>query len=234
MDRDERRQPKVAQQFEEFQLMPDVEMVCRLVEHQHWCALHQRASHEDTLALAALSLRGSAFGTRDTDLITSAVIGTYRHPVLGVRPIQQYQNIAKASRPGAEVTAVYANRGTDLAFNYSVIRVTDRTTGNGLYSPPDKAVVTVGHTINRLGARVAWTTTAVRAQGYDATVARRRAGHVVHDLLSTWAPGSGRIRVDAGITNLFDKRYTVYKISGNFTNVPEVGRNATVRATVIW
>jgi len=182
----------------------------------------------------SLTVRGSVFGTRDTDLITSTVIGTYRHPVLGVRPIQQYQNIAKASRPGAELAAVYANRGTDVIVNYSVVRVTDRTTGNGLYSPPDKGVVTLGHTINRLGARLAWTTTAARAQDYDATVARRRAGYVVHDLLSTWAPGSGRIRVDAGITNLFDKRYTVYKLSGNFTNVPEVGRNATVRATVTW
>lgn len=181
-----------------------------------------------------LTVRGSVFGTRDTDLIVSTVIGTYRHPILGIRPILQYQNIAKASRPGAELTAVYANRGTDVTFNYSVIRVTDRTTGNGLYSPPDKGVVTLGHTISKLGARLAWTTTAVRAQDYDATVARRRAGYVVHDLLSTWAPGSGRIRVDAGITNLFDKRYTVYKLSGSYTNVPEVGRNATVRATVTW
>lgn len=182
----------------------------------------------------SLTVRGSVFGTRDTDLITSTVIGTYRHPALGIRPIQQYQNIAKASRPGAELAAVYANRGTDVMVNYSVLRVTDRTTGNGLYSPPDKGVVTLGHTMSRLGARLAWTTTAARAQDYDATVARRRAGYVVHDLFSTWAPGPGRIRVDAGIANLFDRRYTVYKLSGNFTNVPEVGRNATVRATLIW
>ncbi|MGE0448862.1 MAG: TonB-dependent receptor [Vicinamibacterales bacterium] len=181
-----------------------------------------------------LTVRGSVFGTRDTDLITSTVIGTYRHPALGIRPIQQFQNIAKASRPGAELTATYTNRGADVILNYSVIRVTDRTTGNGLYSPPDKGVVTLGYTIKRLGARLAWTTTAARAQDYDATVARRRAGYVVHDLLSTWAPGSGRIRVDAGITNLFDKRYTVYKLNGTYTNAPEVGRNATVRATLIW
>lgn len=178
--------------------------------------------------------RGSVFGSRDSDLIASTTVGTFRHPVLGNRPILQFQNVANASRPGAELTAVYAAGGTDVAVNYSVIRVTDRSTGNGLYSPPDKGVVTLGHTIGRLGTRLAWTTTAARAQDYDATVARRRAGYVVHDLLSTWAPGSGRIRVDAGITNLFDKRYAAYKFNGTFTNVPEVGRNATVRATVVW
>ena len=42
------------------------------------------------------------------------------------------------------------------------------------------------------------------------------------------------LQVGLGVRNLFDKRYTVYKLSGNYTNVPEVGRKATVRATLIW
>ena len=78
--------------------------------------------------------------------------------------------------------------------------------------------------------RVNWTSQIVWAQDYDTTVVRRRAAYDVHDAFLTITPSSLPVRLDLGVTNIFDKRYALYKNSTANPNTFEEGRS--LRATL--
>lgn len=186
-----------------------------------------------------LKLRATAFQSKDTNLITQVVIGTYaRLPPfnflnsgygVGIGANFQAQNVASAKRSGLELSANYQTGLWKVNADYSTLRVTDATTGSGLFSPPDKLAVQVRRALPVHNVSVLWNTTAVAAQDYDATLLRRRNGYSVHDVFVTW-DAAPQTRVDVGVSNVFDKSYLVYQSSNALANVAEMGR--TLRASV--
>jgi hemoglobin/transferrin/lactoferrin receptor protein len=178
----------------------------------------------------ALTLRAAYFKSRSKDLISNTNIGSYTRtaPPFGTGFIWQSQNVSNARRSGGEyeVGHEYSLWRTHLA--YSRLRVTDADTGNGLYSPPDKVNFRVQWRQPATGVSVLWNSTAVLAQDYDATVLRRRPGYPVHDLFATFESGNHRYRVDMGVTNLFDKRYSDYQSGMAYGNTPQEGKSVKI------
>ncbi|MDD4965089.1 MAG: TonB-dependent hemoglobin/transferrin/lactoferrin family receptor [Gallionella sp.] len=180
-----------------------------------------------------LKIRATAFQSKAKDMINSnAIFGTYTRTGFGARIlgpvglIFQAQNVSSASRNGLELEGRYNLNSWQLNANYSTLRVKDDATGNNLFAPPDKLAAQVRYAIPATNVSVLWGTTAVAAQDYDSTVARRRSGYSVHDLYMTWTPLNTKLQLDFGIGNLFDKRYLVYQ-SGNAlaATAYEMGRN---------
>jgi hemoglobin/transferrin/lactoferrin receptor protein len=175
------------------------------------------------------STRISWFDSRVSDLITSRGIGTFTRtfPFSGTGTIFQYQNVSKAKRTGGEAELTYGIGPFDLTAGYSRVRSTDRNTGEKLFSPPDRFVLGAGWQVTDF-AKLNWASQFVKAQDYDTTVARRRAAYDVHDLFVTLSPESLPFRIDAGVTNIFDKTYALYKNSTANPNTFEEGRSVRV------
>jgi len=177
--------------------------------------------------------RAAGFYAADRNLIESAIVGFFQNPFLGQRPIFQDQNVSRAERWGGEFETEYSSGGWFAKLSGSHLITIDRKTGAGLYSPPDKLVGTVYYQFRSPNLSVHWTSTAVGAQDYDSTVARRTGGYGIQDAFVSWYPGGlKRLRFDAGAANLLDKRYVIYKESTGYPNVPEIGRDVRVTMTV--
>ena len=176
--------------------------------------------------------RAAGFYSADRNLIQSAIVGSFKNPFLGNRPIFQAQNVSRAERWGGEFEAEYSSAGWFARLSGSHIISIDRNTGAGLYSPPNKLVGTVYYQFQSPNLSMHWTTTAVAAQDYDSVLVRRTGGYGVHDVFASWYPTSvRRLRFDFGVANLLDKRYVVYKQASSFPNVPDIGRNVRITAT---
>ncbi len=177
-----------------------------------------------------LRVRATAFQAKAKDMITSATIGSFiRTGFLspGTRGfIFQSQNVSKATRNGVEIEGNYRLGAWLVNANYSRLRVTDDVTGSNLFAPPDKLATQLRYTFPSTDMFLTWGVTAVAAQDYDATVARRRSGYTVHDLYATWQLPNQSFRVDFGIGNLLDKRYLSYQQSqAAALGAYEMGRN---------
>ncbi len=188
----------------------------------------------------SMKLRFTAFQSKAKDMInTNAVYGTYTRTGFGavllgpVGLIFQAQNVSSATRKGLELEGGYNLNLWQVKANYSKLRVTDDATGNNLFATPDKLATQVRYAVPATDMSVMWDATAVAAQDYDSTVARRRNGYTVHDLYMSWVPNP-KIKVDFGIGNLLDKKYMVYQSSNALASTTyEMGRNykATLSAT---
>lgn len=179
-----------------------------------------------------LSLRASWFTSNVSDLITSRTVGSFTRtfPFSGTGLVFQYQNVSKARRRGLEAELSYGIGPVDLTVAYSRVRSVDRNTAENLFSPPDKLALTASLTIID-PVKVNWTSQIVWAQDYDTTVIRRRAAYDVHDIFLTITPASLPFRLDLGMTNIFDKRYALYKNSTANPNTFEEGRSARITLT---
>jgi hemoglobin/transferrin/lactoferrin receptor protein len=178
-----------------------------------------------------LTSRITWFKSNVSDLISSRVIGTFTRsaPFAGTGSIFQYQNVSKARRAGVEAEMVYGTGPVDLSIAYSRVRSTDRNTGEQLFSPPDKVILGAAYAFSEI-VKANWISQIVWAQDYDTTVLRRRPAYDVHDVFVSVSPRNLPLRLDLGLTNIFDKRYALYKNSTANPNTFEVGRS--VRATV--
>ena len=87
--------------------------------------------------------RAAGFYSADRNLIQSAIVGSFKNPFLGSRPIFQAQNVSRAERCGGEFEVEYSSGGWFGRITGSHIISIDRSTGAGLYSPPNKLVGTV-------------------------------------------------------------------------------------------
>lgn len=174
-------------------------------------------------------LRATAFDSRAQDLITNVVVGTYTRtaPMSGVGSIFQYQNVADATRRGLEIEGSYGAGPWALNAGYSQVRVTDDRDGSGLFSPPDKLSLQVRRQLPA-GVSAVWQSLGVAAQDYDATALRRRSGYAVHDLFFNWTPSGQKFRIDAGVANLFDKRYLIYQSSNTSAFTYQEGRSVRI------
>lgn len=177
-----------------------------------------------------LSLRASFFDAKAKDLINSTVVGTYVRtaPFVGVGLILQSQNVTDAKRRGGEAELSYRLGTWQFGGTYSRMRVTDESNGNGLFSPPDKLALKLRHRMPGDGMSLTWNTTGVAAQDYDATATRRRPGYATHDLYMSWMPSGQRFKLDIGMTNLSDKRYSAYQSSNVAAYTYQEGRSLKV------
>ncbi|CAG1001025.1 Heme/hemopexin utilization protein C [Rhodocyclaceae bacterium] len=178
----------------------------------------------------ALKLRAAVFRSDIKDLISNVVIGqiSANCPVTGTGCKYQYQNIPHARRTGAEMEATYKQGLWQYDLGFGRVRVSNTDTSEGLFSPPDKLSLQVRRKLPDHGLSALWSSTIVGAQDYDATVLRRRAGYAVHDLFLSWTPAGQKVRIDAGISNLFDKAYVIYQSSNTYANAYQEGRSLKV------
>lgn len=182
--------------------------------------------------------RAVVFNSNVTDLIYMKNLGpinvgqTTNCNNYGVGCNMQAQNAASASRRGFEIQAQYALSTWQFNTAFSRVRVENNDSGEQLFSPPDKLNMRVRHALPGQDIQLTWNTTAVAAQDYDSTVLRRRPGYALHDAFATWTPaGKSKYRVDFGVTNLFDKRYSAYQSSNKFAYTYQEGRSAKVALT---
>lgn len=178
----------------------------------------------------SLKLRAAIFRSDIKDLISNVVIGNISAtcPVTGTGCKYQYQNIPHGRRTGAEVEATYKQDLWQYDLGYGRVRVINTDTSEGIFSPPDKVSAQVRRKLPDQGLSVFWSSTLVGAQDYDATVLRRRAGYALHDLFLSWTPTSQKVRLDVGISNLFDKAYVAYQSSNAYANAYQEGRSLKV------
>lgn len=177
-----------------------------------------------------LTTRFTWFRSHVNDLISSTVVGMFTNPFLGQRPILQYQNVSRARRRGVEAELGYAIGPMDLSAAYSRVRAVDRDNGANLFSPPDKLNLGVALKIADF-ASLRWNSLIVWAQDYDSTLLRRRSAYDVHDAFVTLTPASLPLRLDVGMSNIFDKRYALYKSSTAYPDTYEEGRSVRVTLT---
>ncbi|MBS1139260.1 MAG: hypothetical protein H6R13_713 [Proteobacteria bacterium] len=137
----------------------------------------------------------------------------------------QYQNIADARREGAEIEGSYVLGRWQFNAAYSRVRVENRGNGDQIFSPADKLNLQVRHQLPALNMMALWNSTAVAPQDYDSTVLRRRPGYVIHDLFVSWMPAGQKFKLDLGVTNLFDKRYSAYQSSNAYAYTYQEGRS---------
>jgi len=137
----------------------------------------------------------------------------------------QWQNVADAKRAGGEIEGGYTLDKWQFNAAYSRVRVESRGNGDKLFSPPDKLTVQIRRQLPAQGMTVFWNTTGIAAQDYDTTVLRRRPGYAIHDLFASWMPGGQKFKLDAGVTNLFDKRYAAYQSSNAYAYTYQEGRS---------
>lgn len=173
-----------------------------------------------------LRVRANVFDGKASDLITQVTIGSYARsaPFVGTGGIFQYQNVAEANRRGGELEANYLIGSWQYRLAYSHIRITDASNDKGLFSPPDKLNLQIRKQLPAQAMSVLWSTTAVAAQDYDATLARQRPGYTLHDLYLSWQ-AARNLRLDAGVSNLFDKRYSAYQSSNIYAYTYAEGRS---------
>lgn len=177
-----------------------------------------------------LTSRFTWFRSHVDDLITSAVVGMFANPFLGQRPILQYQNVNRARRRGIEAEIGYGMGPVDFSAAYSRMRAVDRDTGANLFSPPDKLNLGVGVQVANF-ASLRWNSQIIWAQDYDSTLLRRRPAYDLHDAFITLTPERLPLRLDVGMTNIFDKRYALYKNSTAYPLTYEEGRSIRVTLT---
>jgi hemoglobin/transferrin/lactoferrin receptor protein len=188
----------------------------------------------------ALKLRAAWFDSRVTDLIYSANLGgmtptgssaaqqatfAANCAATGLNCKLQYQNVPNARRTGGEVELGYSLDRWRINAGYSRVRVEDRDSSENLFSPPDKLVLQIRRQLPGQGLTMFWTTTGVAAQDYDSTVLRRRQGYAIHDVFLSWMPAAWKFRLDAGVTNLFDKRYVAYQSANAYAHTYQEGRS---------
>lgn len=168
----------------------------------------------------SLRLRISLFDSKITNMISSIKIG----PCAGAgcsQPgaaagIYQSQNLQSANRTGGELELGYDSGAWRTNVGYSHVNIVNTTPGTTTPNPdsvPDKLSAQVRYKFAEPDVSVRWNTTAIAAQGYNSTLAARRSGYAVHDVFAQWEL-SKNSRVDFGVSNLFDKRYTAYNGSG--------------------
>lgn len=184
--------------------------------------------------------RAAWFDSRVTDLIHNVNLGG--KTFAGITPAQQttfntncantglncnyqFQNVPDARRNGLEIEAGYSLGKWQFNAAYSRVRVENRGNGDKLFSPPDKFGLQVRRQLPAQGMTIFWNTTGVAAQDYDSTVLRRRPGHATHDLFVGWMPDGSKFKLDVGITNLFDKRYSAYQSSNAYAYTYQEGRS---------
>ena len=174
-------------------------------------------------------LRASLFQSWIKDLISSTVIGTYSRtaPFAGTGTVTQYQNVTDATSRGAEVEGNYGVGNLSLGLAYSRVRTTNDANGANLFSPPDKVVLSVRQALPRYRTTLSYIGTFVAAQDYDSTVLRQRPGYGLHSIYASWFPPGvkDRVRIDAGVENVFDKRYFPYQSGNAVARTAETGRN---------
>lgn len=191
----------------------------------------------------AVKLRASLFDSRVTDLIYNTNLGgmtpvgsnagqqaTYASNCIntGLNCKFQYQNVADAQRSGGEIEGSYSFGLWQFNAAYSRVRVENRGNGDNLFSPPDKLGLQVRRQLPAQSMTVFWNATGIAAQDYDSTVLRRRPGYVVHDLFASWMPAGQKFKLDFGITNLFDKRYSSYQSANAYAYTYQEGRSLRV------
>ncbi|MBW7901420.1 MAG: TonB-dependent receptor [Rhodocyclaceae bacterium] len=188
----------------------------------------------------SLKVRASWFGSRVTDLIHSVNLGGMTPS--GSTPAQQagfaancaatglncklqYQNVPDARRTGGEISVDYRLGQWQFNAAYSRVRVENRDDGDRLFSPPDKIVVQIRRQLPAQNMTVLWNSTGVAAQDYDSTVLRRRSGYATHDVFLSWAPPGWKARLDVGVANLFDRRYSAYQSGNAYAYTYQEGRS---------
>lgn len=188
----------------------------------------------------SLKVRATWFNSRVTDLIYSTNLGG--KTFTGITPAQQatfntncantglncnyqFQNVHDARRSGVEAEGGYNLGKWQFNTAYSRVRVENRGNGDKIFSPPDKLGLQVRRQFPAQDMLVFWNTTGVAAQDYDSTVLRRRPGYAVHDLFLSWIPAGQNFRLDAGVTNLADKRYSAYQSSNAYAYTYQEGRS---------
>lgn len=188
----------------------------------------------------SLKLRATVFNSRITDLIYNVNLGgmtptgstpaqqaTYAAncAATGLNCKFQFQNVSDARRNGGEIDGGYSIGGWRFTAAYSRVRVENGGNGEKLFSPPDKLSLQVRRLLPARDTAIVWNTTGVAAQDYDSTVLRRRPGHATHDLFASWTPAGQKFRLDVGVTNLFDKRYSAYQSSNAYAYTYQEGRS---------
>lgn len=165
----------------------------------------------------SLKFRAAVFESRLQDLINSAVLGNIAGQtncyVTGLGCRTQYQNVGDASRTGAELEASYAHDLWQYNLGYGRVRLSNSSTGENLFSPPDKVTAQIRRKIPSMDLSVLWNSTFVAAQDYDSTTLRRRDGYSVHDVFVRWMPSAAKYRVNAGVSNVFNRSYVIYQSS---------------------
>jgi hemoglobin/transferrin/lactoferrin receptor protein len=189
-----------------------------------------------------LKLRTSVFNSRVTDLIYNTSLGgmtptgfippgqnlalfAANCAATGLNCKYQFQNVSDASRNGVEIEGGYSLGKWQFNAAYSRVRIENRGNSDKLFSPPDKLSLQVRRQLPAQNMTILWNTTGVSAQDYDSTVLRRRPGYATHDLFASWMPSGQRFKLDAGITNLFDKRYSAYQSSNAYSYTYQEGRS---------
>lgn len=184
--------------------------------------------------------RAAWFDSRVTDLIYNTNLGG--KTFTGITPAQQatfntncantglncnyqFQNVSDARRSGVEIEGAYNLGKWQFNVAYSRVRIENRDNGNKLFSPPDKLGLQIRHQLPAQDIVVFWNTTGVAAQDYDSTVLRRRPGYATHDLFVSWMPSGQNFRLDVGLTNLTDKRYSAYQSSNAYAYTYQEGRS---------
>lgn len=188
----------------------------------------------------AMKWRVALFDSRVTDLIYNTNLGGMTPT--GSTPVQQatyaancaatglnckfqWQNVPDAKRTGGEVEGGYTLDKWQFNAAYSRVRVENRGNGDKLFSPPDKLALQIRRQLPAQSMTVFWNTTGIAAQDYDSTVLRRRPGYATHDLFGSWMPAGQKFKLDVGITNLFDKRYSAYQSSNAYAYTYQEGRS---------
>ncbi len=188
------------------------------------------------------NLKGRAawFDSRVTDLIYNTNLGG--KTFTGITPAQQatfaancantglncnyqFQNVPNARRNGMEIEGAYGLGKWLFNAAYSRVRVENRDNGDNLFSPSDKLSMQVRRQLPAQNMMIFWNTTGVAAQDYDTTVLRRRPGYATHDVFASWMPAGQKFKLDVGITNLFDKRYSTYQSSNAYAYTYQEGRS---------
>lgn len=148
-----------------------------------------------------LSLKGTAFYNKVTDLIESQPAGSP----------QAYRNVAEAHYKGIELEAAYAAPRFFVNAAYTLIRGEDDTTGEPLNSiPADELALTVGTFVPEydleLGVRGVFAADQDRVSG----TTQPTDGYAVFDVYAAWKPVSGALQgleARVGIDNIFDRTY---------------------------
>ncbi len=189
-----------------------------------------------------LKLRASLFNSRVTDLIYNTSLGgmtptgfippgqnfalfAANCAATGLNCKYQFQNVSDARRNGLEIEGGYKLGKWQFNAAYSRVRVENRDNGDKLFASPDKLSLQVRRQLPAQDITIFWNTTGVAAQDYDSTVLRRRPGYATHDLFVSWMPDGWKFKLDAGITNLFDKRYSAYQSSNAYAYTYQEGRS---------
>ncbi|ASC06884.1 TonB-dependent receptor domain-containing protein [Acetobacter pasteurianus] len=171
-------------------------------------------------------VRATGFYEDATNLIQLSVVGHHWSPLYKRNEINyQYTNIQHATRYGIELRATYNIENINLGVSYSHLRVRDANTGANLLAQPDKVAADASYTFPKIGLTATYNLTAVEAQDYDSTIARRRPGYMLHDILFDWQMPGKPWRVNFAVTNLTNKTYYMYKSIASNNDVPEIGRS---------